>query len=144
MQRPTGVTILAVLAFIGAGLLVVGALFGLLGGMLVSTMSASRMGMMAGVGAAVLAVFLLIFAAVDVVVGVGLWKLKNWARILTIVLTGIAFLGSVLSILNPFGHMHIFFFVFLIRRLVLAAIYAWILWYLFQPNVKQAFGATGF
>jgi uncharacterized membrane protein (DUF2068 family) len=144
MQRPTGVTILAVLAFIGAGLLVVGALFGLLGGMLVSTMSASRMGMMAGVGAAVLAVLLLIFAAVDVVVGVGLWKLKNWARILTIVLTGIAFLGSVLSILNPFAHMHIFFFVFLIRRLVLAAIYAWILWYLFQPNVKQAFGATGF
>ena len=110
MQRPTGVTILAVLAFIGAGLLVVGALFGLLGGMLVSTMSASRMGMIAGVGAAVLAVFLLIFAAVDVVVGVGLWKLKNWARILTIVLDRLAFLGSVLSILNPFGHMSYFLF----------------------------------
>ena len=71
MQRPTGVTILAVLAFIGAGLLVVGALFSLLGGMLVSTMGASRMGMLAGVGAAVIAVFLLIAAAVDIVVGVG-------------------------------------------------------------------------
>ncbi len=144
MQRPTGVTILAVLAFIGAGLLVVGALFSLLGGMLVSTMGASRMGMLAGVGAAVIAVFLLIAAAVDIVVGVGLWKLKNWARIITIVLTGIGLLGSVLSIISPFGHMHIFLFVFLIRRLIFAAIYAWILWYLFQPNVKQAFGATGF
>ncbi|MFZ0981629.1 MAG: hypothetical protein WAN23_19665 [Candidatus Acidiferrales bacterium] len=73
-----------------------------------------------------------------------MWKLKNWARIITIVLTGIGLLGSVLSIISPFGHMHIFLFVFLIRRLILAAIYAWILWYLFQPNVKQAFGATGF
>jgi uncharacterized membrane protein (DUF2068 family) len=144
MQRPTGVTILAVLAFIGAGLLVVGALFSLLGGMLVSTMGASRMGMLAGVGAAVIAVFLLVAAAVDIVVGVGLWKLKNWARIITIVLIGIGLLGSVLSIISPFGHMHVFFFLFLIRRLILAAIYAWILWYLFQPNVKQAFGAAGF
>ena len=144
MQRPTGVTILAVLAFIGAGLLVAAALFSLLGGMLVSTMGASRMGMLAGVGAAVIAIFLLIAAAVDIVVGVGLWKLKNWARIITIVLIGIGLLGSVLSIVSPFGHMHVFFFVFLIRRLILAAIYAWILWYLFQPNVKQAFGSTGF
>ncbi len=144
MQRPTGVTILAVLAFIGAGLLVVGALFSLLGGMLVSTMSASRMGALAGVGAAFLAIVLLISAAVDIVVGVGLLKLKNWARIITIVLTGIGLLGSVLSIISPFGHMHVFFFVFLIRRLIFAAIYAWILWYLFQPHVKQAFGATGF
>jgi uncharacterized membrane protein (DUF2068 family) len=144
MQRPTGVTILAVLAFIGAGLLVVGALFGLMGGMLVSAMGSSSMGMLAGVGAAVIAVFLLIAAAVDIVVGVGLWKLKNWARIITIVLIGIGLLGSVLSIISPFGHMHVFFFLFLIRRLILAAIYAWILWYLFQPNVKQAFGATGF
>ena len=144
MQRPTGVTIIAILAFLGAALLVAGALFSLVGGMLVSSLAASRMGLLAGVGAAVIAVFLLIAAGVDIVVGVGLWKLKNWARIITIVLTGIGLIGSVLSILSPFGHMHVFFFVFLIRRMILAAIYAWILWYLFQPNVKQAFGTTGF
>jgi uncharacterized membrane protein (DUF2068 family) len=144
MQRPTGITILAVLAFLGSALLVVGALFSLLGGMLVSTLGSSRLGMLAGVGAALIAAFLLIAAVVDVVVGVGLWKLKNWARIITIVLIGIGLLGSVLSIISPFGHMHVFFFMFLIRRMILAAIYAWILWYLFQPNVKQAFGTTGF
>lgn len=142
MPRPTGVTIIAVLAFLGAALLVVVALFSLAGGILAPTLAASRMGALAGVGAAVLAIFLLICAAVDIVVGVGLWKLKNWARIITIVLTGIGLLGSVLSIISPFGH--VFLFVFLIRRLILAAIYAWILWYLFQPNVKQAFGTTGF
>lgn len=143
MQRPTGVTIIAVLAFLGAGCLLLLALLSLVGGALFSSLASSRLGALAGIGAAVLAVFLLICAVVDVVVGVGLLKLQNWARIVTIVLIGIGLLGSVLSIFSPF-HMHVFFVVFLIRRLVLAAIYAWILWYLFQPNVKQAFGTTGF
>lgn len=144
MQRPTGVTILAVLAFCGAGFLVLGALGALFGGALLSSLSSSGIGMMAGVGAAMIAVFLLIFAALDVAIGVGLLKLRNWARVVTIVLIGLGFLGSVFSVFSPFAHMHVFFMQFLIRRLVLAAIYAWILWYLFQPNVKQAFKATGF
>jgi len=143
MQRPTGVTILAVLAFLAAAVLVLMALLSLLGGALVSSLGARGMGTLAGLGAAVIAVFFLILAAVEVVVGIGLWKLRNWARIVTIVLCGLSFLGAVLSILNPF-HIHVFFFLFLLRRLIYAAIYAWILWYLFQPNVKQSFGATGF
>src|SRR5579862_2719693 len=144
MQRPTGVTILAVLAFMGAGILLLGALAILLGGALLSSLSRSGMGMMAGAGAAVIAVFVLIFAGLDVAIGVGLLKLQNWARVVTIVLCAIFFLGSVVSIFSPFAHIHIFLMIFLIRRLVMAAIYAWILWYLFQPNVKQAFGTTGF
>jgi len=144
MQRPTGVTILAVLAFCGAGLLVLAALAVLFGGALLSSLSSSGMGMMAGVGAAVVAAFLLIFAGLDVAIGVGLLKLRNWARVLTIVLCALFFLGSIFSIFSPFAHMHMFLMIFLVRRLVMAAIYAWILWYLFQPNVKQAFGATGF
>jgi hypothetical protein len=143
MQRPVGVTILAVLAFVAAGGLVLMALLSLLGGALVSSLGARGVGMMAGLGAAVIAVFFLILAVVEVVVGIGLWKLRNWARIVTIVLCGLSFLGAVLSILNPF-HIHVFFFLFLVRRLIYAAIYAWILWYLFQPSVKQSFGATGF
>ena len=145
MQRPTGVTILAVLAFIGAGLLVLGALATVLGGVLISNMASyPQFGMVAGIGSAIFGVIVLGCAALDVIVGVGLWKLKNWARILTIVLIGVGLLGSVLSIFSPFAHMHVFFFGFLIRRLIVAAIYAWILVYLFKPHVKQAFGATGF
>lgn len=143
MQRPTGVTILAVLAFCGAGLLVIFALISLLGGAVVSTLASSRMGSIAGMGVAVLGIFLLFFAVVDLVIGVGLLKLKNWARIVTVIICVLALLSTVLSILNPF-HVHVFFFFFLIRRLVFAAIYAWILWYLFQPHVKQAFGAADF
>ncbi len=145
MQRPAGVSILAVLAFVGAGLLVLGALAMFLGGVLISGSSSyPQFGALAGIGSVVLGVIVLGFAALDVIVGVGLWKLQNWARILTIVLIGVGFLGSVLSLLSPFGHAHFFFFAFLIRRLIVAAIYAWILVYLFKPHVKQAFGATGF
>jgi len=146
MQRPTGVTILAVLAFIGAGLSVLVAIAAFLGGAVMSSMMANpRFGMLAGAGAVIVGVFLLGIVVMDVVIGFGLWKLQNWARILTIVLAGLALLSSVLSIVNPFAHMvHMFYFAFLIRHLITAAIEVWILVYLFKPHVKQAFGATGF
>jgi len=98
MQRPTGVTILAVLAFIGAGLSVLVAIGAFLGGAVMSSMMANpRFGMLAGVGAVIVGVFLLGIAVMDVVIGFGLWKLQNWARILTIVL-------SVLDLIHvPFG-----------------------------------------
>lgn len=90
MERPTGVTILAVLALIGAGLSVVAALLVLLGGAMVANM-ASRpgLGMMAGVGGVIIGVFLLGVAALYAVAGVGFLKLQNWARILVVVLCGL-------------------------------------------------------
>jgi uncharacterized membrane protein (DUF2068 family) len=145
MQRPTGVTVLALLAFIGAGILVLGALGMFWGGAMMSGMMA-RPGSgvwMAGAGA-MMGIMFLGFAALELIVGLGLWKLQNWARIMAIVLAGLGLLGSVFSIFSPFAHMHFFFFAFLIRRLIVAAIEVWILVYLFKPHVKQAFGATGF
>jgi hypothetical protein len=146
VQRPTGVTILAVLAFVGAGFLVLAALAMFLGGAMLSNMMTARpmAGTVLGFGAAFLGVIFLGFAALDIVVGTGLLKLQNWARIVTIVLTGLALLSSVLSIFSPLAHMHVFFFVFLVRQLIAAAIEVWILVYLFKPHVKQAFGTTGF
>jgi Predicted membrane protein (DUF2127) len=142
MQRPTGVTILAVLAFVGAGLLVLFALAALMGGALLSNMSGyPRFGMVAG---AMVAVFLIGFAALEAGIGIGLWKLQNWARVLTIVLTGLGLLASVARLVSPFAYLHFFFFAFLVRRLIVTAIQIWILVYLFKPHVKQAFGATGF
>ncbi len=145
MERPTGVTIISVLAFIGAGFLVLVALGALLGGAMISSMmNYPWAGMLTGVAAVIVAVILLGLAALEIVVGLGLLKLRNWARIMTIVLVGLGLLSSVLSILSPFAHMHFFLFVFLIRQLITAGIEVWILVYLFQPHVKQAFGATGF
>ncbi|MGA3295017.1 MAG: DUF2127 domain-containing protein [Candidatus Acidiferrales bacterium] len=142
MERPTGVTILAVLGFIGAGLLVLLALGCLLmGGVILARMARGPMGMIGGIGIAFVAVFCLIFAALYVVIGVGLWKLQNWARILTIVLVGLGLVIQALGLLGALAHFHPILFVW---RAIFVAIDVWIVVYLLKPHVKQAFGATGF
>ena len=71
MERPTGVTILAVLGFIATGLLVLAALVVLLGGAMVANMAARPgMGMIAGIGGAIIGVALLGFAVLYAVVGI--------------------------------------------------------------------------
>jgi uncharacterized membrane protein (DUF2068 family) len=145
MQRPTGVTILAILAFIGAGMLVLAALAMFAGGAILSRFAnIPQVGMVAGVAGAVLAVMFLGFAVLEFVIGLGLWKLQNWARILTIVLLCLALLSSALGILMGLTHMlGMLFFMLFFRRIIIAAIQVWILIYLLKPHVKQAFGATG-
>jgi hypothetical protein len=142
MERPTGVTILAVLAFIGAGLLVFAALGAMLmGGVMLSRMGAGPIGVLGGVGVAVAAVIFLVIAVLYVVMGVGLLKVQNWARILTIVLVGLGALAQALGVLGALAHFHPFLFVW---RAIFVAIDVWIIVYLLKPHVKQAFGATGF
>jgi len=147
MERPVGVTVIAVLDFIGAGFLVLAALaMMLLGGVMAARMANGMpLGMLGGAGLAVVAVFCLGFAVLGVVIGVGLLKLQNWARVVTIVLTGLGALFAVLGLLGGVMSPGMMFGGGLIvRQIVTLAIDGWILWYMFQPHVKQAFGTTGF
>ena len=96
------------------------------------------MGAMAGAGAIIGGV-MLVFALLYFAVGYGLWKLKNWARIITIVLSG---LGAALGVLGLLGSLMAFEIISLVFQLIFVAIYAWILWYMFQPHVKEAFDAA--
>ncbi len=142
MERPTGVTVLAVLAFVGTGLLVLAALGVLLGGAMIANMAARPgMGMVAGIGGAILGVSFLGIAAVYAVMGIGFLKLQNWARILTIVLCGLGALFYALGILTALFHFHP---AVVLWRAILLAVDVWIVLYLLKPHVKQAFGATGF
>jgi len=142
MQRPDGVTILAVLAFIGAGLCTVAALLMLVGGAMVANMAMRPgMGMLAGVGGAILGVFFLAIAALYGVIGFGMLKLQNWARILVIVLSFIGAFFNALGILTAMFHFHP---ALMLWRLIMIGINVWIAMYLLKPHVKQAFGATGF
>jgi hypothetical protein len=142
MERPTGVTILAVLGFISAGLLVLAALGVLVGGAIIANLAARpQFGMLAGIGGAILGVFFLVLAGFYLAGGIGLWKLQNWARILVIVLCVLGALFNGLGVLTALFHFHVLVVVW---RAILVAINVWIAVYLFQPNVKQAFGATGF
>ena len=136
MNRPVGVTILAVLQFIGAGLcvllgilVVVGAGAGFLGSM--TQGQGGTGGLMAMVGGA-LSVFFFVVAAIGVLLGWGLWNLKNWARITSIVLCGLGALMAVLALLN-------FSSTIIVGVIIRLAINGVIIWYLLQPNVAAAF-----
>lgn len=101
MERPSGVTILAVLAFIGAGMLVLAALLMFLGGAMVANMAMRPgMGMIAGIGGAILGILFLGFAALYAVIGTGMLKLQNWARILVIALSGLGAFLNAISVLS--------------------------------------------
>jgi hypothetical protein len=143
MQRPTGVTILAVLCFLGAAFLLMAAAFATAGGALLSHMMATGpgAGLLFGLGGALVGGVFLVIGILDLVVGIGFLKLQNWARILMIVFVGLSVLGSGGGMLFLFGH---FLPLLMFRHIVSVAIDIWILIYLFQPHVKQAFGAGSF
>jgi len=141
MQRPTGVTILAVVAFVIAG---AGVLFPLLifarNPMMSSAGAYPQFALMTGIGRAVVVAVCLGMAALYLVVGVGLWKVRNWGRILTIVLIGLNILTTLPVLFVPYAEQQLVF----VPELIDIVIVIWILVYLFRPRVKQAFGAIGF
>lgn len=146
MNRPTGVTILAVLHFLGAGLYVLAGIFFMVGMGIAGAAAGSSDaegaagvgGMLAGMGA-IAGVVMIVLAIIPGLIGWGLWTLKNWARIVTIVLTG---LGLVFIVLGLVGSLMAMEIVSLVMNLCFAALYAWIIMYLLKPHVKQAFGAA--
>ncbi|MGH9813625.1 MAG: hypothetical protein ACRD4T_10875 [Candidatus Acidiferrales bacterium] len=153
MKRPFGVSVLAIIHFLEAVLfLFTGALLWLFA-QLVADMGAGALQAPDELSARMLplilefiqsgklvAVYALIaaLAVVFAAVGVGLWRLRPWARLLTLGLTGLRLLvlvpGLIVSLVQVDalligGHALMLF------------VYGWIVWYLFQPEVKRAFGA---
>ncbi|HEY4837215.1 MAG TPA: hypothetical protein VIH72_01320 [Candidatus Acidoferrales bacterium] len=147
MQRPTGVTVIAVLDFIGAGFAVIGALLMFMGGSILAsffsaaatangaTGTAPAAGIMASIGI-IAGVIVLCFAILAIFIAMGLLKLKNWARITTIVLSALGLLSTLSRFLHGFagGGM--------VVTIIVLAYYIWVIWYMLQPNVKAAFGET--
>jgi uncharacterized membrane protein (DUF2068 family) len=117
-QRPTGVTVIALLIIIGGALGIVGGLLGILG----SDASGALVG--AGIGT-------LIVAAAQLIVGIGLWTLQKWAWTLAVVVLGLRVVMDLVFIFTggAIGAA--------IVNLIITAI---LLWYLFRPDVQRAFG----
>lgn len=141
MARPTGVTILAVLSFLGAALMVCAAAVMFLAGSSAGIAAmAGRGGNMGGPLAAMGAfagIACLILAALYLVNGIGLLKLRGWARLLTILLILLGIVFEVMGIVRAPEGMRVGIIVW---DLILIAIDAWILMYLFKPHVRAAFG----
>jgi hypothetical protein len=137
-QRPIGVTILAVLWFVTGASDALGILY-----MVFEMFSPKNIG-----GAIVyigLTIYLLLLASVlvakaalFVVTGIGLMKLQNWARLLSIGLIGFGLLilapALLTSVIHPARSLGL---------LMALALGIWVIVYFFKPRVKQAFGATG-
>ncbi|MGZ4874292.1 MAG: hypothetical protein ACXV5R_03895 [Candidatus Angelobacter sp.] len=141
MGRPVGVTIIAILCFVGAAFCVLAGIGMIAGGGFMATLlsqqsqGAGAAGILAGLGAAV-GIFCLILAAIYIMVGTGLLKLKEWARIVTIVLLAIGACFQVFGLLASLAHFNIFSFIWTGFWL---AVDAFLIWYLLKPEVKAAF-----
>ena len=145
MGRPGGVTAISIFWFVLGGLCAIGGIFAMVGGGFIATMlnqqgqagSSGMAGILAGLGAA-LGVLFLLFAACYVVMAIGLWKLKEWARIVGVVLTGIAVLLQLPGLFAALTH-------FSLGRLLWTALWiaidCLIIVYLLKPEVKAAFQA---
>jgi hypothetical protein len=142
MGRPVGVTILAILNFIGAAFCLLGGIGMILGGGFIATMlsqqgqgSAGAAGILAGLGAAA-GVCIIIVGGISALLGFGLWKLKGWARIISIVLFGISCALNLFGVLGALLHFNLFA---LIWSVFWVAVDAFVIWYLLKPEVKAAF-----
>lgn len=67
-----------------------------------------------------------------------MWKLKGWARIVSIVLFAISAAMQLLGLLGSLAHFNLFAVVW---SLFWVAVDAFVIWYLLKPEVKAAFQA---
>jgi hypothetical protein len=133
--RPTGVTVIGVLDFIGAGFLFLAALLFLVGGAalaaIFNAVFPTWLQGLIGALAIVLAVLLAAIAVLYLLMGMALMKGKPWAWTVQIVLSALAALNSLLTLLSRnFG------------AVIGLAIQVLIIWYFFTPPVKAYFGKS--
>lgn len=133
-ERPTGVTILAILALIGGLFSLFFGGFETIFGPMVSQEAVKQTGdeSMAAAGGliAIMGIGFLIHGVIQLIVAIGLFTLKGWAWVLAVIAQ---VLSLVLNGLNLTGGQ-------MTGPVVGILIAAGILYYLFRPHVKQAFG----
>ena len=82
------------------------------------------------------AVFFFFYAAVSLVAGYGMWNLREWARIVCIVLAVLSLVFSIPGLLFMGLHFNLFFGTYRLFRIAISIL---IIWYLMQPQIKALF-----
>lgn len=156
MQRDTALTIVkvvAVLEWVGAAFGILLALLFMLGGPLIAQTVLAQMpqedlGMMAAsdmlsylqLGLIVFGVFLLLLCGLGILTGIGLWRLRNWGRILELISSWFAGIWGIFGILGSFGGSttDVLFGVFVNGLMVaISAVFIWL--FQFEPTVVGLF-----
>ena len=134
-QRPMGVTILAILAFVGGILGICGGLSGIVGasflGGLAASAGASNVTALGGM-LVVYSIIAVAFAVADLVFGFGAWTLKPWAWMLGMVLFGLNIVYQLVAVIAGWSTLG--------GVLISVVIAGVIIYYLLTPEVKKAFG----
>jgi hypothetical protein len=142
VKRPTGVTIIAVLTFFGAATLALGstafffvAVMGMTGGDAGDPISVAIAGMGVAGGFS-----LLILAGGAACLTIGVLKLHEWARIVSIASIAAGIGCTILSLFGFRGYQMIPRVPSIACHLLVMATAVWMLAYLLHPRVKQVFG----
>lgn len=128
-HRPTGITVIAVLMIIGGLILLFTGLTPLFIGPLISIdsdYSTSTLGLLITVGG----LTLVGLGIASLVVSWGLLKGKGWARIITLIISIIAIIFAIISLIGSQDLIHV----------VSVIIYGVIIYYMFTDKVKLFFG----
>jgi uncharacterized membrane protein (DUF2068 family) len=131
MKRPLGVTILAILAFIGGILGILGGVGALAVGGVATGATAAAAAHVSGTFLMGMGIVLLVVGVLDIVLGVGFWRLSPWAWTLGIALqiVGLVIAGVYVAQGSSIAN-----------QAVGIAINLAVLIYLFTPGVRKAFG----
>lgn len=139
-MRPTGVVLIAVYHFLAALMLTLVGVSLFAGGTIFSAlMGRSSSGVFAGLGLLVGVVgglFFLVFALVYAVTAWGIWTMREWGRILSIVMAVISLFFSLPGLFLMAMSMNLFLGGYRVLRLGISVL---IIWYLMQPQIKAAF-----
>jgi hypothetical protein len=141
MSRPAGVTILGILMIVaGIGFAISGFLFfflGSTGATATAPTSGAMAALLTALGAAAGVIFL-VFGGLHVVLAIGIFRMRNIARVFTIFLFVLIGAGACLGLI---GTLLSYSHVGLVWNASLLVLDALALWYLLRPDVKEAFSA---
>ncbi len=127
-QRPMGVTVLAILAFIGGA-------FGILGALALLGLGVAFAGYAGGGLSFIFGIVLLVLSALELYIGWGFWNLKRTAWSLGLVVFGASLIIQFIEMILGYSAISSF--------IISLIIYGILLYYLLTPAVKAAFGVTG-
>ncbi len=138
-DRPTGVTVMALVAFVSGALDIVAGIedIGFGGGFLSDRFGGTLDGIMMAIG-----LVLVLIGVLGVATGIGLWTKRDWAwliaRLWASICVVVGVVNAALSVLGTTLTSAIVSAV--VAGIVPAIVAAVVLWYLYQPNVKAYFG----
>jgi hypothetical protein len=137
--RPTGVTVIGILGIVMAIWTILSLFLPSSRAFLAASFASDRgaiVGLTVLVGALAITVLL-------AVAGMGILRLKTWARILSMIISALymlMYLAEILSGPEAYSRSDRYFFYF--ESLIAIAVSGLILWYLFRPTVRLVFDKT--